>query len=67
MRTKIPNTLCQKDMDRAIKLASVPSSTGHDAFCKGIVVQMDIKAPQHVWIQILRYHFLDVVSSNGLA
>lgn len=65
MQSKIKTSLQKSDMDRAVNLGSVPHSTGHDCYMKGIIVQMDVTAPQHVWIQILRYHFLDVVSSQS--
>ena len=65
MRSKLPTSLSLSDMDRAQRLGSCKPSTGHDSYLKGIIVQMDIKAPQHVWIQILRYHFLDIVSSQS--
>lgn len=65
MSASLKSSLSESDMKRAVNLGNVPQSTGHDCYLKGIVVQMDITAPQHVWLQILRYHFLDVVSSQS--
>lgn len=50
---------------RAKKLAAAMAGSGHDCFLKGIVVQMDVKAPQYFWMQIERYHFIDIVSSTS--
>jgi len=58
-------TLNGDDMKRAESLGSVPSGTGHDCFLKGIIVQFDLTAPQYIWLQLGRYHFFDVVSSQS--
>ena len=52
-------------MKRAIKLANNKAGKGHDNFLKGIVVQMDVEAPQYVWMQIERYQFFTIISSQS--
>ena len=51
--------------NRAIKLGSVPSGTGHDNFLKGIVVRAKIKYPLYWTKQFQRYHFADIISSQS--
>lgn len=48
---------------RALKLGSTAPGTGHNNFLKGIIVQMDVNAPQYWWQQAQRYHWFDFVSS----
>ena len=48
---------------RAIKLAN--AGVGHSSFLAGIVVQMDVEAPQYVWMQIERYQFFRIISSQS--
>lgn len=48
---------------RAIKLAN--AGGGHFSCGKGIVVQMDVEAPQYVWMQIERYQFFTIISSQS--
>lgn len=48
---------------RAIKLAN--AWAGHSNFLKGIIVQMDVEAPQYVWMQIERYQFFTIISSQS--
>ena len=54
---------CNKHFKRALKLAKAKIGTGHSNFEKGIIVQMDVKAPQYFWQQLQRYNFIDFVSS----
>lgn len=51
---------------RALKLGSTAAGTGHNNFLKGIIVQMDVNAPQYWWQQAQRYHWFDFVSSKGV-
>lgn len=53
------------DINRATKLGTVPSGTGHDNFLKGIIVQFDIKYPIYWTPQFQRYNFADIVSSTS--
>lgn len=52
-----------KHIKRAIKLAQVPNGSGHDNYLKGIIVQMDVNAPQYFWQQLQRYNFIFFISS----
>lgn len=52
-------------LERAQKLSSCKSGTGHDCFLKGIIVQADISAPLYWWPQFQRYHFAEIVSSQS--
>lgn len=67
MMANIPNLSVINDntIKRAKKLGTAPAGSGHDCYLKGIVVQFDLTAPQYTWLQILRYHFLDIVSSQS--
>lgn len=48
-----------------MKLASVPTGTGHDNFLKGIVVQFDLTMTSKMSVELERYHFIDFVSSQS--
>lgn len=52
-----------KHINRAFRLAKAKIGSGHDCMLKGIIVQMDVKAPQYFWQQLQRYHFIDTISS----
>lgn len=47
------------------KLGKARAGTGHDCFLKGIQVMMDVTATQFEWMQIERYTFFDIVSSQS--
>lgn len=51
--------------ERATKLGSSKSGEGHDCFLKGITVQADLTCSQAMHMQFLRYHFVDIVSSQS--
>ncbi len=70
MRTETPLNLDYekakiKDIKRGAKLGGVDSGTGHDNFAKGILVQFDWTTPVLMQPQILRYHHIDIVSSQS--
>ena len=50
---------------RLCNLANTPMGTGHSNALKGVIVQMDVKAPQYFWQQLQRYHYIDFVSSQS--
>lgn len=52
-------------VDRAKRLGQVDIGDGDDGYLKGIIVQMNITAPQYFWPQIQRYHFSDIISSQS--
>lgn len=58
-------TLDESDWKRAKVLGAAKSGSGHDCFLKGIVVQWDITASHAFWMQYLRYHFSDIISSQS--
>ncbi len=54
------------DYDNLAKsLGKAPIGSGHDCFLKGIIVTMELEARQHFWMQWMRYHFQDIVSSQS--
>jgi len=55
----------EKQTEVAIKLANSPIGSGHSNWLKGVVVQMDVEAPQYVWMQIERYQFFTIISSQS--
>lgn len=57
--------ITEQDKRRAIRLASVASGSGHDCFLKGITVQFDLTFSKHTWLEALRYHWFDVISSQS--
>lgn len=59
-------SLCE-DVPRSIDyLAQTPSGSGHDCFLKGIVVYVDWNINKIIREQLLRYSFINVVSSQSL-
>ena len=58
------NESISSDIDRAYKLGSSLSGSGHDNFMKGIIVQFDIKYPQYWTPEYQRYKFESIISSQ---
>lgn len=58
-----PEEEYQKHVRRAVKLAN--AGAGHNNFLKSVIVQMDVEAPQYVWMQIERYQFFTIISSQS--
>lgn len=55
-----------RDLTPGIKaLAQSPAGEGHDNFLLGIVVQFDLTATNKFWVEMERYHFADIVSSQS--
>lgn len=50
---------------RAAKLASNPAGSGHCNFLSGITVSMNVTATNVWWMQMERYHFVQIVSSQS--
>ena len=68
MQTQIhPETIGvqDKDINRCKKLGNAEIGSGHDCFLKGIVAEFDLTLSRHTWLEALRYHFLDVISSES--
>ena len=51
-----------KQYNRATKLAKAPLNSGHVSFAKGIVVNMDVTFTNKAWIEMQRYHFIDIIT-----
>lgn len=54
-----------KAFDRMSKLANTPNGSGHANALKGIIVQFDLKYPQYFSMQLQRYNFVDIISSQS--
>ena len=55
-----------RDLTPGIKaLAQSPVGEGHDNYLLGIVVQFDLSATNKFWVEMERYHFADIVSSQS--
>ena len=59
------NFAADYNLERAKKLGSAKSGSGHDCFLKGIVVSFDVVYPEYWSPQFQRYHFADIVSSQS--
>lgn len=51
--------------ERACKLAATPPGSGHNNFLSGILVSMNVTATNVWWMQMERYHFVQIVSSQS--
>lgn len=51
--------------DRAVSLGNAPVASGHDCYLKGIGVRCRITADHSFWLQWMRYHFADIVTSES--
>ena len=47
---------------RALKLTKAPLNSGHVSWAKGVVVNMDITFTNKAFIELQRYHFIDIVT-----
>lgn len=45
--------------------ANCNTGEGHDSFLKGITVQFDLTFSNKAWVEWLRYHFADIVTSQS--
>lgn len=52
-------------IDRAQNLGNAKIGSGHDCYLKGIVVRFRLQADHSFWLQLMRYHFSDIVSSES--
>jgi hypothetical protein len=50
---------------RACKLAANPPGSGHNNFLSGILVSANVTATNVWWMQLERYHFVQIVSSQS--
>jgi len=66
MSTDTRTLSTSRDYERAKKLGIVKSGSGHDCFLKGIVVQFDWKKSLLIERHVLRYNFIDIISSQSI-
>ncbi len=50
---------------KAEELGKAAPGSGHDCYLKGITLQFDLQAPEYIWRQLDRYHFIDYISSQS--
>ena len=50
---------------RIMKLTKAPLNSGHVSALKGIVVNMDITFTNKAWIELQRYHFIDIITGQS--
>ena len=55
----------QANWKRMIKLGKAKQGSGHDCALKGILVSMNVTAPQYWWMQAERYTWFNFVSSQS--
>jgi len=53
------------DFERTYKLANSKIGSGHNCFLKGIRISLNVQASQNWWIQMMRYNYVDIVSSQS--
>ena len=56
---------CTVDFNRGNKLGKKPLGSGHSTFLCGITVQANLTCSQAMHMQFLRYHFIDIISSQS--
>lgn len=54
-----------KSLERAKKLATTQSGSGHQTFLSGIRVSFDLVYPNYISPELQRYHFFDIVTSSS--
>ena len=54
-----------KHYKRALKLTKAPLNSGHVSWAKGVVVNMDITFTNKAWIEMQRYHFIDIITGQS--
>lgn len=50
---------------RAMKLTKAPLNSGHVSWAKGVVVNMDITFTNKAWVELQRYHFIDIITGQS--
>lgn len=59
----VDNLTENRHYKRAMKLTKAPLNSGHVSWAKGVVVSMDITFTNKAWIELQRYHFIDIITS----
>lgn len=68
MRTELPEYTqeeFEKSLERAKKLASTKTGSGHQTFLSGIRVSFDLIYPNYISPELQRYHWVDIVTSSS--
>lgn len=68
MRTELPEYTkeeFEKSLERAVKLASTATDSGHQTFLSGIRVSFDLIYPNYISPELQRYHWVDIVTSSS--
>ena len=60
-----PDTLDGNITDRVSQLAQAPQGSGHDNFLKGILIEGEIVLTVKMMVQLERYHFFEIISSQS--
>jgi len=55
----------EQQMKRAKALTKQPTNSGHPNFLSGITVYVNITADHSFWLQWMRYHFQQIISSTS--
>lgn len=68
--SKLPMSTDASQLDSEItqtvkNLSKAPIGSGHSCFNKGIMVNMDLTATNKLWVQWLRYHHQEIISSQS--
>lgn len=58
----VDNLTENRHYKRAMKLTKAPLNSGHVSWAKGVVVSMDITFTNKAWIELQRYHFIDIIT-----
>ena len=69
-RAKFPMAVDTGEVDEELttgvrKLAQCPIGEGHDNYLCGIVIQFDLTFTNKAWVEMERYHFADIISSQS--
>lgn len=51
--------------NRGTRLAQTPQGSGHDNFLKGITIHFYLQATNKFWVEMQRYHFVEIISSQS--
>ena len=54
-----------KHYKRVMNLAKAPLNSGHVSWAKGVGVNMDITVTNKAWIEMQRYHFIDIITGQS--
>lgn len=69
-RAKFPMSIDPQNINNEITkgingIFSAPIGSGHDNALCGIIVQFDLRFTNKAWVEMERYHFVDIISSQS--